>query len=93
MNFEHSKAVKATSKAEDMPEGSGALTAKQLGLLRFRKEEVGITDEEYLTIVISNTGQAEDIKIPFSKVGDVLGCLDKLGEFKHLQKTLEGIEK
>lgn len=78
MDFSLSK----SKPAQSMPEGSTALTAKQLGLLRFRKEEVSITDEEYLTIVTAITGSNEDNKIPFSKVADVLGCLDKLGEFK-----------
>lgn len=83
MKFDLSNPKVIGKPAIDMPEGSGALTARQLGLLRFRKEEVEITDEEYLTIVISITGSDEDNKIPFAKVADVLGGLDRLGEFKN----------
>ncbi len=78
MDFSLSK----TKQASQMPEGSKALTANQLGLLRFRKEEVNITDEEYLVIVVTLGGVDIDNKIPFAKVGDVLGGLDRLGEFK-----------
>lgn len=85
MEFPNSK-HKATP-AYRMPEGSAALTKEQLGLLRFRKEEKLITDEEYQIIVWACGGVDEDNKIPFVRVGDVLGGLDRVGEFKNKGAT------
>lgn len=61
------------------PEGSGALTEKQLGLIRFRKTQKKLNDAEYHQIVKANAGVDHDYKIPFSKVNDVLGALDNVG--------------
>lgn len=77
--------------AAQMPEGSGALTIKQLELLQFRKKQLEIDDATYQTIVIACSGASDDTKIPFARVGDVLGGLDNFGEFTKQQRRINEI--
>lgn len=57
------------------PEGSGALTAKQLQLIHYIRDKNNIKEPDYIRIVKEVGGVDSDNKIPFAKVSDVLGAL------------------
>lgn len=59
------------------PEGSKALTAKQLQLIQFTKQKNKIAEDQYLRIIQDVGGVGSDTQIPFVKVNEVLGALQR----------------